>query len=301
MPAKHDYVALLATFEEVAKNTGMSLKAFCEREKLKYDTVRKGFQKVRANPPVKKPPKKQRKTRRHNWEAYRIEFLEGPYKNLSEFARSKNLIRDSKGFKTQTKQWLAEKAKVVAKEQAAEAEAIAEQKKRERFGQIHGRFLSAFYKCQQGYEDVLQHLKADKDHGPRDHKDSAGALRTIQTGLKELFPMIMDFEESERSKTLIQSLLAGEIDVTEAALKYAEMGGNLPEAVKILLGKTQPPEADVDDGDRPSDEELEELYLEGISKITTQEVEFVPQRQREIEQLKAECKDADSFSGIDEA
>jgi len=294
-------VALLKTFEEVQKNLGMNLKQFCEREQLSYNTIRKAFQKVKANPPVKPRKNPQRKTRSHNWPAYRIEFLEGPYETLSEFARAKKLRRDAPGFKKQTANWLKEKSKIISQQKEAEAEAIAENAKRERFGQLHGRFLTSYYKCQEGYEGILQHLAADKDHGPRDHKDTAGALRTIQAGLKELYPMIMDFEESENSKTLIQKMIAGEIDVTEAALKYSQMGGNLPEAVKILLGKTQPTEVEVDEGDRPSDEELEELYMEGIAKITTQEVEFVPQRQRGVEQLKEECKDADSFSNIDEA
>jgi hypothetical protein len=299
---KHDYVALLATFEEVQKNTGMSLKQFCEREQLNYSTVRNAFQKVKANPPVKSKWKQThtRKTRAHDWPAYRIEFLEGPYENLSEFARAKGLNRSASNFLKKTKGWLQEKAKIEAKQREAEAEAIAEWAKKERFGQVHGRFLAAFYNCLDGYEGIQKFLKSEKDHGPRDHKDTAGALRTIQAGLKELFPMIMDFEETENSKALIQKLIAGELDVTEVGLRYAEMGGNLPEAVKILLGKVQPEEPEEDEGVIPSDEKLEALYLEGLARIHQQKDDFLPQRQREVEKLKAECKDADSFSGIED-
>jgi hypothetical protein len=302
---KPDYVALLSTYDTVKATTGMTIKAFCAQEGLPYKTVLKGFKKVKESPPEPKNPyipskDRRRKNRRHDWKAYRIEYVQSDFKSIAEFLRSKDLTNTTGGVKIHTKGWNKEKAIIEAERRQKINEELIDKAKRQRFGELQGRVLTALYKCMTGYEEIQKHLKSDKDHGPRDHKDSAGTFRTIQMALKELVPMIMDFEESAQSKELIQKLIAGDLDITEVALRYAEMGGNLPEAVKILLGKVQPEEPDIEEGDRPSDEELENLYMKGIAKITTQEIEFVPQRQREIEQLKKECKDADSFSGIDE-
>lgn len=317
----HDYLALFHTYETVKQSTGMSIKDFCADHGLSYNYTLRQFKAIREKKQPKKaksPTTQGKRTRQgHDWEAYRIEFLRGDFKTISDFVRSKGLKPKSGVVSRNTKGWLKEKAEIRAKKREEINNDLLEEAKRRRFGELEGQVLARLHAGMKAFKTVQRFQarydlladKLEKEDGderekfrimafmdPRGIKEFAAATNATVEGVHKLYSLIMDFEEAGKSKQLLQKLIAGEIDVTEAALQFAVMGGNLPEAVKILLSKTQPEEPDTGGDGTPDDEELERLHQEGLRIIHRQETEFIPQRQREIEALKEEVKDHDSFA-----
>lgn len=320
---KHDYFASYHTYKIVKESTRMSLQEFCEDQNLSYDYTRRKFAEIRKdlkkatkNPKAPKAQGKRTRTK-HDWDAYRIEYLKGDFKSLSEFLRTKG-IKPNTGFVAkQTKTWIEEKAKIQEQKRQKINNQILEEQKRKRFGELEGRVLARLYagmdafetiqRFQARYSMLADEVEAEEDDeknkfrimslmDPKGLKEFASATKVTVDGVHQLFSMIIDFEEAKNSKDLLQKLISGEIDVTEAGLKYAAMGGNLPEAVRILLGKVIPEEPEPPQDAFPSDEELNRLYLEGVARINNEIDHFLPERQKEIEQLKESLKDHDSFA-----
>lgn len=95
-------------------------------------------------------------------------------------------------------------------------------------------------------------------------------------------------------KEILEALISGRMSVQDAALEYAKEGIPLPDAVSIMLKTAEEPESDPG-GEFPSDEILDKLYREGIARIKKQEENFLPERRKEVEELKKECRQFDSF------
>ncbi|MCF8082889.1 MAG: hypothetical protein K9M96_07325 [Deltaproteobacteria bacterium] len=309
----HDYYASYHTYQIVKGSTNMTLKAFCEDQNLSYDYTRRKFAAIRkdpgkANTNMEAPKAQGKRTRQaHDWEAYRIEFLEGDFETIAAFLRSKGLKPGTGICKKKTKGWAKEKARIEAQKREKMNDEILEKEKRKRLGELEGKVLAGLYKCLDGYEiaqKCMEKYQARlKTAGesiplmkPKELKYFVSAISVIQQGLIELFQLIRNFEQADCYEKLLQRVMRGEIDIVQAGLQYAAIGGSIPEVLRILLNKVQPEEPDTLENEFPDDEELERRFQEGIARIKTQEVEFLAQRQREVEQLKEETKAADSFS-----
>jgi hypothetical protein len=112
--------------------------------------------------------------------------------------------------------------------------------------------------------------------------------------------------ESERVRTgeappkqaveILDELLAGTIDAVEAGLKFARAGLPLPEALRLLLSKTEPPPREPDVPPSISDEELEAEYQKKMAELDAQEKNWLPARREEVRALKEELKGAEAFA-----
>jgi len=123
----------------------------------------------------------------------------------------------------------------------------------------------------------------------------------IMTGIKTLSNQArLEFGDNVLSTPvshdIFEALLAGEITVREAALRYNKEGLPLPKAVEIMLAKEPPEEPGEDDSKGAISEiELDRLYEERLVASKCQEKEFVPERKEAVEKLKKELADQDSF------
>lgn len=93
---------------------------------------------------------------------------------------------------------------------------------------------------------------------------------------------------------IIDALLEGKTTLDQAALELTKAGIPLPESIKIMLGRYTVPEAEPC-YDAPSVEELEQRAQERFAAIEEQRRCFLPERRKEIQQLKEELKQHDSF------
>jgi len=100
---------------------------------------------------------------------------------------------------------------------------------------------------------------------------------------------------AKRAMEILDSLLSGGIDVTTAALQFTREGLPLPDAVRLLLSKTTPPEAEPDLPVAISDEELEAGYRRKMAEIDGQKEQWLPERHKEVANLKDELKNAESW------
>ena len=81
-----DHVVHWATWQEIKKeNPKMTIKEFCRVNQIAYDATRKAFQNFTKKPP--KMPRKYGPQRKLPWDAWKMEFLQGPYETLAEFAK----------------------------------------------------------------------------------------------------------------------------------------------------------------------------------------------------------------------
>ena len=100
---------------------------------------------------------------------------------------------------------------------------------------------------------------------------------------------------AKRAMEILDSLLSGGIDVTTAALQFTREGLPLPDAVRLLLSKTTPPEAEPDLPVAISDEELEAGYRRKMAEIEGQKEQWLPERHKEVASLKDELKNVESW------
>lgn len=100
---------------------------------------------------------------------------------------------------------------------------------------------------------------------------------------------------SKEAVAIINDLLAEKITTKEAAYKLYMIGEQIPDVMKIELEKTPvevpPPELPP----AMSDDELEEAYQKGLAKQEEEKEKFLPQRRKEVQEIKDELKNIDSF------
>jgi len=295
------WVKWSATYEELLKTSKVSLAEFCRRENLPYDSTRKAFKAIKDKKEgvqeKSKSEVKKDKRRKHNWERYRIEFLEGGFKTLAEFARHKDISRHSSTFKKKTKGWLQDRATVLANAKAEKMAELQTKEAKEEIGALHGRVLQLLYACLDLYERAKLKSKNINLISARDARDYVGIANDMIKGLKAVVPAIADIEGSKTAKSILEDYLAGKIGIRELGIKWhLAMGSDIPDAVKFGVEQSFEEPDDVETTETPTDEELEKRYLEGLAVIDAQVANFLPQRQEEIKLLKEAHKDQDSFA-----
>lgn len=300
-PKTFKWVKWYAAYQELQKESKVSLAEFCRRENLPYDAARKAFKEIKDKKEgIRKKSKsevKKDKRRKHNWEVYRIEFLEGGFKTLAEFARHKDISRQSATFKKKTKGWLEDRAIILANAKAEKMAELQTEAAKEEFGALHGRVLTLLYACLDLYEKAKLGSANILLVSARDARDYVGIANDMIKGLKAVIPAIADIEGSKTAKSILEDYLAGKIDIRELGVKWhLAMGSDIPDAVKFGVEQSFEEPDDGETTETPTDEELEKRYWEGMGVIDAQVTKFLPQRQEEIRLLKEAHKDQDSFA-----
>lgn len=101
---------------------------------------------------------------------------------------------------------------------------------------------------------------------------------------------------AKRTVEILDRLLSKDLDVREAALLLDKEGLPLPESVRALLSKIEPPEPPPDLPPSLDDAELERRYQEGLHKVEEEGRVWLPAREKEIKALKTEVDIADSWT-----
>ena len=101
---------------------------------------------------------------------------------------------------------------------------------------------------------------------------------------------------AKRAVEILDSLLAGDVDAVKAALMFEKEGLPLPDSVRIILNKVEPPPPPLELPLSMSDEELEAGYRREQAKIDKEKERWLPARRAEVAGIKEELKNADSFA-----
>jgi len=203
-------------------------------------------------------------------------------------------------------------------------------KKRSSTKLLQTAFLAAFADSNFNISEACRQIKIDRRTFYRWHKTStfrqqlddvmqsridlaeSALVRNIQSGdtasiifFLKTIGKSRGYIEAEKVKTgeaparkaieILDLLISGSIDAIEAALRFSREGLPLPEALKLLLAKVMPPEPPLELPPEISEEELEARYLAGLQHGQQQQEVFVPARRAEIQQIKDELKNADSW------
>ncbi len=104
-------------------------------------------------------------------------------------------------------------------------------------------------------------------------------------------------EISGDAKAIFADLLEHKCTAAEAALRFDSLGLPLPDSVRLLLAKEVVEAPDPTDGQYAviSAEEMAERAKARLAEIRGQQTDFLPQRQREVAELKEELSGSDSF------
>lgn len=103
-------------------------------------------------------------------------------------------------------------------------------------------------------------------------------------------------EPITEQKEAIRAVREGEKTVVEACLDLEYKGVPIPETLKILLSKNAEQEDDSEgDIDLPTPEEMDKKMQERMKEIEGQRETFVPKRQEEVRQIKAELSGKDQW------
>lgn len=297
-PRRDDWNHWFRVFNELSRSTDISLIDFCGREGLDPECARKAFARRRKEQGKAELGRKPRKTTRAQWAAWKLEFLDSDFESVSDFIRSKGLDPGTGYVSRMTKGWTAQLREIRAKTEAESVAQLADQKGAAAIAALHSRILTALYSCLGDLESNGPKRKTLQKNilWPADNAQFMRGLNGAIDGLLKIMPAISKIEAVVATRDLLQKVLDQSVDVTEAALQLEMMNVSIPDTLKILLAKQEPTQPETPANEIPSDDELERRWREGIDKIKRQEENFVRQRQKEIEELKEECRDFDSFA-----
>jgi phage terminase small subunit len=102
--------------------------------------------------------------------------------------------------------------------------------------------------------------------------------------------------QSSTIPTILQEVLDGTLSARDAGYKINILGLPLPEVLRIELMKQEPPTSDDGTYSATPTEELERRAAEMIQAAEAQPASFVPERKLEVEKLKEELKEHESFA-----
>lgn len=293
-PPKYDwnrnYKKFLAAKKEDPK---LTISGFCKITGYPYSSTQKAFAKrMKGTGGKGKTP---RRITRHDWPAYKIEFLSGDFLSLSDFARHKGLNPDAGAFRYATKGWLEQKEKIRAK---TEKKAIAEIAENEAV-RIQGKIIGVISNIADRLEVIDDQCAAmfENIKEPLDAQRACAVLRHMIQIARDYPAAVWKNVNVDQFTQLNQDLIDGKIDIETAILKIDMMGREIPRAHEMLLKRPGVEEVDIDKAlNVPTDKELDTLYEERLAEVKRQKQEFVPKRREEIKQMKEELKQRDSFA-----
>lgn len=116
-------------------------------------------------------------------------------------------------------------------------------------------------------------------------------------GYVDAKPEAIRREMSSEAASLIERLSEGEITATYAALQFTALGLEVPDSIRLIMAKEVPETPDPTNGEfSPTTEEEMMARVEQRKKEMGVQRDGLPEREAEIQQLKEEMKDADSFN-----
>ena len=211
------------------KQSGLSVAAYCKKHGLNAATARRHLKVGLPPQAIKIPPKEKGRSRRKriDWSALKLEFLEGSFVTLRDFAKLKGIDPNSGNFLKSTKTWLQEKANL---RQVSEHKAVS-QLETGLIETIKEQLQEEAHYCLNKLEELRRHdVEIDTakslESAHRSIEIRIRSLKEIKGFLKELNPLHLQgkFNLEEELKRLYGHELA-----------Y----GNVPSALQVLRTLSQ--------------------------------------------------------------
>jgi len=96
---------------------------------------------------------------------------------------------------------------------------------------------------------------------------------------------------------IIDRVLANDLDPQSAGLELTKLGIPIPEALRLMIAKQEVTDpVDTSWNQEEVEAELDRRYKEQMERVEKEEAIWIPQRRAEIQEIKNELKDQDSFS-----
>jgi len=102
---------------------------------------------------------------------------------------------------------------------------------------------------------------------------------------------------SKHIAPLLQAVLDNNMSAREAAYKITIMGEPIPEVLKIEMSKAVIEEEVPENC--PTPDQIEKRAMEAIAAAQAQRDYFVPERRKEVQQLKEDLKQHEAFGGVE--
>jgi hypothetical protein len=232
----------------------------------------------------------------YDWESMKAAFLSGSWRTVSEFGRTIGVKPRSAQFLSMTAGWTAQKKQLRKQVTTRTAELLVETRAAEKVRDLFLEFKVLQWQFFDGIKMAADSIKKWKPlETPFSSLTAATFFKTSQEVLEKLVPSLRGLEKLEVVNDIFTRLGAGKIDVAESAIEFAVLGVQLPDVVKIMLTRNIGEEVQNDGGELVSNETILERRRQREAEIEKQRVEFVPKRTKEVNELKEELKDIDSF------
>lgn len=104
-------------------------------------------------------------------------------------------------------------------------------------------------------------------------------------------------EISEEARAILTDLLDDRCTAAKAAIRFDTLGLPIPDSVRLLLGKETIEAPDPTDGQYAviTAEEMAERAKARLAEINGQQTDFLPERRREVAELKEELSGSNAF------
>jgi hypothetical protein len=172
----------------------------------------------------KKRDRKKRSKKRHDWKAYKVEFFQGDFPSLSEFARSKGIDPSSTNFRNKTKNWVSEMSKIQGK-----AELEAKKKfKGCQVSKMRGKMLGLLTNCLHRYFRLKRKEKAvdNKIDTELELRRAYASIKDVVSGLCELMPFMTKLNKQEEVAHILNQFDKGKYDIEKMALEFVNAGAS---------------------------------------------------------------------------
>jgi len=231
-----------------------------------------------------------------DWAALKAEFMKGEHKNLSALARAHRINSGSYQFRKNTNGWKKERLALSTETNKRTVENLIKDQAADDARNIYAEILVVQWQLLDILKDVAATKFAWKEiKTPSEARDVAGFVLDMEKAIERIMPNLQGLEKMADMRSIFDGLGDGTMDIEEAAIGFVRLGVEMPEPLKIMLQKHQPEESTPDDGDEISEADILARRQQMMGEIETERIEFVPERKKEVAEIKAELSHVDSF------
>lgn len=234
----------------------------------------------------------QGKRQRIDWLSLRDQFHRSDHTAVRDFLREIGLSVSSRTVDIRTVGWASHKKKL---NDEAHDRAVTEYG-RERFEDAKLTIVNSLYDCETALKEAAARAKilTATVKTVRDLKDLTAGVQTVIGSLDRCWSSLAEKELDYEKAKIIRDLQGGKMSLPYAALACSAIGVKLPAAIQLLLSK----EVDLNESEDledlgVSDEELDALYGDGIKTIEDQEEKFLPERRKQVAEMRDEVGNRD--------
>lgn len=233
---------------------------------------------------------------KYDWVGMRREFMIGPWHTVAEYARYKGLNEKATQLRKKMGGWKSEKAMLGRRANEIVEKTLSDDQAALKVRKIYDEIRGIYWKIIDGATSAADAIKAWQPlNSPYSCSTAAQFFKILHETLKDMAPTIQGLENLTVINDIFNRLKTGKIDVAESAVEFTMLGVQLPDVIKIMLAKGIGEDVPEDGGELVTNEKIMEKRMALLAEVENQRIEFVEVRTREVNELKEELKDIDSF------